>query len=178
MKLEIAEVINHVGQQSSVDIETPCPPDAELECADPIRGRLTLTNTGRYLLVRGDLGTAARVPCSRCLKQVLVPLSAHIEDEFPLPTVDARGVPHWGLEGEPVQSIVEDYLLDVDELARQHLELAMPTAPVCDEACLGLCPGCGKNLNEGPCICPPPAPDERLAGLRALLEKSEGETET
>ncbi|NLC59210.1 MAG: DUF177 domain-containing protein [Armatimonadetes bacterium] len=173
MKLEISEIIHRVGQQATVPITMPCPAEADFTCQGPVSGTLTLTNTGRHLLVRGDLAATVQVECSRCLKEVLVPVSARIEEEFPLPTFDARGVPHWEIEGEPVSTILEGYHLDVGELARQHLSLAVPTAPVCDAACQGICPGCGKNLNEGPCTCPPPEIDERLAGLKALLDESE-----
>ncbi len=175
MKLEISELIHRVGFQATVDIDTPCDPDADLACSEPIRGRLTLTNAGHDLLVRGDLRSTVRVECSRCLKEALVRVHAHIEEEFPLPEVDARGVPHWHLEGEPVETILSGYALDVGEMARQHFWVNLPTAPVCDEECKGLCPGCGKDLNEGPCNCPPPAVDPRLSGLRALLEEKEEE---
>ena len=177
MKLEIGEIIHRVGHQAAVPIEEPCPADGDLPCTEPIHGKLTLTNTGHHLLVRGDLATTVQMQCARCLKDVLVPLSAHIEEEFPLPTIDARGVAHWEIEGEP-STILEDYTLDTGELARQHLLVSAPMAPVCDDACKGICPGCGKNLNEGPCTCPPPGIDARLEGLRALLEEEgEGEEE-
>ncbi|MBI3948244.1 MAG: DUF177 domain-containing protein [Armatimonadetes bacterium] len=175
MKLEIAEIINNVGQQGTAPIEQPCPPDADLECIEPVRGTLRLTNTGRYLLVQGELRTIVQVDCSRCLKQVQVPLAAPIEEEFPLPVMDERGVVHWETDEDAGAPILHDYLLDVDELARQHLSLALPTAPVCDAACRGLCPGCGENLNEGPCTCRPETVDPRLAGLRALLDEGDRE---
>lgn len=175
MKLEISELINNVGLQSTVDLDFPCPPDAELQCAAPIRGKLTLTNTGHHLLVRGELGTTVQVACSRCLKEIQVPIAAEIVEEFPLPEIDAHGGVHWEIEDEPVSSIFSDYMLDVSELARQHLTLAMPTAPVCDEACKGICPGCGQNLNVAECTCPPPEIDPRFAALRSLLEEKEAE---
>jgi uncharacterized protein len=171
MKLEISELINNVGQQARVNIDQPCPPDADLECAAPITGTLTLTNTGHHLLVRGDLETTLRTDCARCLTQVLVPTSVHVEEEFPLPRVDARGVPHWELEDEPVGTILENYSLDVGEMARQHFATAAPTAPLCKEECQGLCPSCGKNLNEGACACAPEEVDERMGPLKALLER-------
>jgi uncharacterized protein len=40
----------------------------------------------------------------------------------------------------------------------------------CREECLGLCPECGKNLNDGPCDCQIDDIDPRLAALRALLD--------
>src|SRR2546422_6619926 len=41
---------------------------------------------------------------------------------------------------------------------------------VCRDDCRGLCPRCGKDLNAGPCGCPP-AEDQRWKGLAALKDK-------
>ena len=43
--------------------------------------------------------------------------------------------------------------LDLTESAREGIILALPSYPICKEACKGLCPHCGKNLNEGACAC-------------------------
>jgi len=108
MKLEISEIIHRVGHQVTVDINEPCPADADFRCTAPIHGKLTLTNTSHHLLVRGDLATTVVAECARCLKEVLIPVKAQIEEEFPLPKIDARGAAHWEIEGEP-STIVEDY---------------------------------------------------------------------
>jgi uncharacterized metal-binding protein YceD (DUF177 family) len=34
------------------------------------------------------------------------------------------------------------------------------------EGCKGLCAQCGKDLNEGPCDCPPPTRDDRWQALK------------
>jgi len=68
--------------------------------------------------------------------------------------------------------------LVVDEavLAREHFLLHAPMHPLCREECLGLCPGCGKNWNKGPCTCKPELLKEpgalakALAGLKLNLE--------
>ena len=44
--------------------------------------------------------------------------------------------------------------LDLTESAREAILLALPSYPICREGCLGVCPRCGQNLNEGPCECP------------------------
>ena len=41
---------------------------------------------------------------------------------------------------------------------------------LCDESCPGLCPKCGKNLNEGACGCPEKEIDPRLSALAELLD--------
>lgn len=171
MKLEIAEIIHHVGRQQTVSFDQPCPLEAGLDCTAPVHATLRLTNTGRYLLVQGSLTTTVRVDCSRCLKETLLPLEACVEEEFALPVVDEQGVAHWEVEEGSDLPILYDYLLDVDELARQLLSLAVPTAPLCRADCHGLCPHCGKDLNEGPCSCPPEPADPRLAILQTLWKE-------
>ena len=43
--------------------------------------------------------------------------------------------------------------LDVEEELRQSLALSMPMKVLCKDSCRGLCPLCGKNLNEESCGC-------------------------
>ena len=60
--------------------------------------------------------------------------------------------------------------VDVEELARDAFILDMDTKFLCSEDCRGLCPTCGKNLNEGPCGCREDSGDPRMDVLRRLLE--------
>lgn len=60
--------------------------------------------------------------------------------------------------------------LDLDELVREDILLDMPTKFLCAPDCKGLCPKCGKNLNQGPCGCGDREIDPRLAVLKELLE--------
>lgn len=41
--------------------------------------------------------------------------------------------------------------LDVTDDIRQEILLSYPLRQICREDCLGLCPRCGANLNEGLC---------------------------
>lgn len=66
--------------------------------------------------------------------------------------------------------VVSDLRLHLDPLIEEDVILALPVKFLCKESCKGLCPICGKNLNDGPCGCKPLA-DPRLDGLRKLLEE-------
>ena len=44
---------------------------------------------------------------------------------------------------------------------------------LCSEDCKGLCPKCGRDLNEGECGCDLKEPDPRLAVLAQLLHDPE-----
>ena len=64
-----------------------------------------------------------------------------------------------------------DYKLDTDALLRDDILLELPSKFLCKESCKGLCPKCGKNLNEGSCNCDTHETDPRLAVLKQLLSK-------
>ena len=66
--------------------------------------------------------------------------------------------------------VAEDDRLDLDELVREDILLDLPTKYLCREDCKGLCPTCGKDLNQGPCGCARQEIDPRLAALAGLLE--------
>ena len=65
--------------------------------------------------------------------------------------------------------VVEGETLDLDELVYSDIVLLTPPKYVCSEDCKGLCPTCGKNLNEGECACDKQHTDPRLEALRQLL---------
>lgn len=44
-------------------------------------------------------------------------------------------------------------LIDLDPDIRDEIMLEYPLKPLCKPDCKGLCPKCGKNLNEGGCSC-------------------------
>jgi uncharacterized protein len=61
--------------------------------------------------------------------------------------------------------------LDLTHAIREHLVLAVPEFAICREACKGLCPSCGTNLNETTCSCEPEHVDHRWAALLELKGK-------
>ncbi|HIQ59529.1 MAG TPA: DUF177 domain-containing protein [Candidatus Merdivicinus intestinavium] len=68
--------------------------------------------------------------------------------------------------------------LDLDELVRTDVLLALPTKVLCSEDCKGLCEQCGQNLNFGSCKCEKKQIDPRLSVLSQLLESMEEDPES
>ena len=66
--------------------------------------------------------------------------------------------------------LLDQYRLDLDDLVMADILLELPYKSLCREDCRGLCPMCGKNLNEGLCGCNRKSVDPRLAVLGQLLE--------
>lgn len=178
MKLDLSEILTHVGMRYVYTVAEPPLVDEHLECTAPITGEIVFTNTGSVLLITGRIVSRAALPCSRCLVYYEEPIGTPIDEQFVM-EMTARG-PH----GRPGQIVIEEDenpdagrlfdgpLLDLTELLRQNIMLALPSQPLHDEACRGLCPTCGQNLNEGPCGCEPQVANPALAKLGALLEKT------
>lgn len=82
--------------------------------------------------------------CDRCLKDI----TEHYR--FPLANILVRG--QTGDNGGELLPVPDD-AVDLDEYVRSGVILNLPTRHLCKSDCRGLCPRCGKNLNEGPCAC-------------------------
>lgn len=144
--------------------------DDELRIVAPLTGSLKLLRTVDGILVTGKLQTVLELECSRCLEPFSVPIELEIEEEFH-PSVDIQtGAQLPLVDDEESGTIIdEQHILDLTEIVRQSVFLALPMRPVCKEECAGLCPQCGQNLNEGRCECVVEAVDPRLQILKELL---------
>jgi len=71
---------------------------------------------------------------------------------------------------DPELFLLEGDEIDLDEILSTCFVLDMETKFLCTEDCRGLCSGCGRNLNLGPCECRKPI-DPRFAVLEQLLDK-------
>ena len=67
--------------------------------------------------------------------------------------------------------LVEDLKLDLDELVYTEVIISLPMKHLCKEDCKGICPSCGKNLNDGKCDCNTKQIDPRLQALADLLKE-------
>lgn len=64
-----------------------------------------------------------------------------------------------------------DFTLELDDVVITDIILSYPQKFLCREDCRGLCPQCGKNLNEGDCGCEKTAVDPRLEILKQFMEE-------
>ena len=143
---------------------------------------LDLTKVERTICVTGVVeGTAIR-ECVRCLTNFSEPLAfaLHVvyEPEPKAVPPAAKRVDHRkkAVEPEDVEPDETDdeiyhYEGDHLELApmlREQVILSNPMYPLCKNDCAGLCPHCGKNLNEGRCACTDEAPATPFQVLRNL----------
>ena len=136
---------------------------------EPIEGELMLSGTGRSVCLSGRVRTSVGLVCGACLGGFRQTLEVLLVEEFGRDVSPAPASPHGEQELGPVDFMVPlepGDILDLTEVVRQHLVLALPIAPRCSEACRGLCPQCGTNLNAGVCSCKRAEIDPRLEPLR------------
>ena len=67
---------------------------------------------------------------------------------------------------------VDNDKLDLSAWARDAIALELPDKILCRPDCAGLCPVCGKNLNDEPHDHGEPEPDSRWAALAELKEQA------
>ena len=150
-----------------------------------VRGRLT--KLGRSVLLQSRFSVPLEGQCKRCLKKVRMdePIDltlTYVPREGPAPEqprrpAHDRGEPEQAASFDPETVDEEPYsgkTIDLAPALREQILLAVPPPPVCDEACKGLCPTCGKDLNAGDCGCEKTTIDPRWAALKSIqLEKKE-----
>jgi uncharacterized protein len=139
----------------------------------PIAGRAGLLRTKRGVLLTALLEGAQPERCSRCLRELSVPMRLEIEEEFFAVADVQTGARLPAPEDPEAFRIDERHTLDITEAVRQYWTSALPPQPLCRVDCAGLCPRCGKDLNDGPCACPPDE-DLRWSALRRLVGELEG----
>jgi uncharacterized protein len=123
--------------------------------------------------VRGSVGAEIEVSCDRCLAPARVPVEAEFDLSYDPPDADEAGENTELQPDDLVTSVYTGESLDMDELVREQLLLALPTRSLCRAECQGLCPTCGVDLNKQRCDCAPKEIDPRWAALAALKKSSD-----
>jgi len=122
--------------------------DLELDLLGPLVGPVQIMRTNSGVLVTSDLRTAVRVNCGRCLEPIVMPLRIQLEESFrPLTEVETgRYLRPDEFEGDSADFedeallIDEHHILDITEVVRQNIWLAMPMYPSCNWEGAGECP--------------------------------------
>jgi uncharacterized protein len=132
-----------------------------------VNGDVILIRTNRGILVKGKITASVKEICSRCLKPIDCKVKYDFEEEA-LPGVSS-------LEGSSSTSqyeltIDEDHTLGLSEVICQYALLAVPAKPLCRLDCAGICPTCGRDLNQEPCQCTPSVKDQRWSKLMVRKE--------
>lgn len=155
-------------EAKAVQVKAELPPDDSIwQSGDPVpagpmrvTGRLSAAGAGKFYW-HGRLEGDLTMPCRRCLTDTTV----HVQSEAHVIFAEA------GSEEteDPDVYVLDERVSQIDlrPVAREEWMLNVPAFVECREDCKGICPTCGKDLNEGPCECPA-SRDARWDDLRKL----------
>jgi uncharacterized protein len=168
-RVDVRPILEELGGAVEVDAELELPRivigSEEFDPMAAARVRATLTNTG----AQGEIQSRFAAACSRCLRDFEFQLSATIEGFY---------VQHGrenDLPEEQEFSFIEDGKADLMDPILCALALELPFAPLHDPDCLGICPLCGADRNEGDCGCEPDLSSSPFSALKELVSGDDTE---
>ena len=147
MKLKVSEIPEEgidVDEQTSIGLN-------EHETQASVR--LHIDKRGPQVLVKGTVEAGMLLMCSRCLQEFARDVSMPVDLVYnPVEEMEEeRGA--IGKKELDMGFYREDEI-DTDVIAAEQLLLNVPIKVLCNEACKGICPGCGRDLNVEGCACP------------------------
>jgi len=126
-----------------------------------------LDNTGGEIRVQGRYTGTLEADCDRCLALTRFPLENSFDLFYrPPPNLDVYEIKID--EGEAEIGFYEGLGLELADLIKEQILLALPMQRICREECKGICPVCGANRNEVPCECHIKPADDRWIALKNL----------
>jgi uncharacterized protein len=127
-----------------------------------------LANTLGEIRIQGKLRVWMRCECDRCLEPAEFPIESNF-DLFYRPEVEDEFDEEVAIdEGESEIAFYAGGGIELKEILREYILLAMPMQRVCREDCHGICPVCGQNRNLASCRCEIKSADDRWAALKKL----------
>lgn len=121
----------------------------------------------------GNLATRLEVSCARCLEPVQHEVARTFELLYRPQGSDARAEELSVTDAEAEIGYYRGDGIELEDVLREQVLLAVPLKSLCREDCRGLCPHCGKNLNQEGCSCSEEVEDPRWEALKDIRKKLE-----
>lgn len=116
--------------------------------------------------IRGHLDARVEAECDRCIVLVEVPVAQDF-DLYYRPVASIAREEEIEISGDELDvGFYSGTGVELADLIREQVILALPMKVICQPDCKGLCPGCGVNLNEEMCRCRRPTSTSPFTSLR------------
>lgn len=177
MKIDVSEILKQPGASISFhdrgSVAATGDEEYRLEIDDPVDVRGVATSIGEGVYVEANVKGRVKLVCSRCLNPFRKPFDLNCEARF---VEEGFSVPRDQEDEDDIETFtLEGSSCNLDDMIKHEIILNLPMKPLCRPDCRGLCPVCGKNLNEGDCDCEKFPEGHTLFGkklLEALEERS------
>lgn len=140
------------------------------------RAELVEEHTGKREVIkdirlRGRLSVGLELQCARCLEPVRQDVNRQFELLYRPLGADAGRDELSVTDAEAEIGYYRGEGILLEDVLREQVLLALPLKTICQENCKGLCPQCGKNLNQEQCSCTVPAEDPRWEALKDIRSR-------
>jgi DUF177 domain-containing protein len=157
--------VEHVYPSGDFSLE-----DEDARLAGDVRLSAHASRRRGEVTLRGSIDSSVELRCDRCLAPVAQPVKIDFKAE--LAARDAVAGEATGLQDADMDfSLLEGEAIDLDEIVREQILLALPARHLCSDDCKGLCPTCGANGNESECGCDTKEADPRWSALAELKDR-------
>lgn len=142
------------------------------------RAELVQEHHGKHEVIndirlRGRVSAELELQCARCLESVLQQVRRDFELLYRPLGADAGRDELSVTDAEAEIGYYQGDGLLLEDVLREQVLLALPLKVTCREDCKGLCPQCGKNLNQEQCTCSIELEDPRWAALKDVRSRLE-----
>jgi uncharacterized protein len=156
--------IDYLYPQGEPDLE-----DDNSQSVGQTAVKLQATREGEEVLLRGKIEASVQLSCDRCLLSFVTPVIQSFDLLYLQLNRNRTAQEEHELNDDDLSiSYFQGQFINVDDLVREQIQLALPMARLCREDCRGLCQQCGAALNEGECACSFEQVDPRWAALKGL----------
>jgi uncharacterized protein len=169
MRFELDRLEEEGGRLSQVyQVDDLLLDGEDVRLVEPAEVRGRVRRKGKEVELRGRLDAKLEAPCDRCLQPVEIPISAEFTERFVRAVSWAAEEQHELHEDDLNLAVFDGEGIELDDLVREEILLAVPAVVLCREDCKGLCPICGVDRNLNDCQCEGNEVDSRWQKLKEL----------
>ena len=119
----------------------------------PIKVEVSISRINDMFLLEGSISGRLEMKCDRCLDSYYHTLDSKFRSYLTTKSPDENFNEIELFEEDMELDFITGDEIQLDEIIRGYILLALPMRSICNPDCLGLCPGCGRNLNTEQCVC-------------------------
>ena len=121
------------------------------------------------VILKGDMLVSVEFLCDRCGIPFECSLSVDFHYHFKTGEDVSRQLREMECGEDDFETVyLDEPVIDIGEVLREQILLAVPVRKICGDGCKGLCPGCGAVLAHEACRCPLGRSDSPFAILKKL----------
>lgn len=168
MKIDLSSVIKETGAEIGISEEIMFSDEQFFDGVYRLTKPLSVTgriyNNGQSLTLEAEVTGEIITQCARCLDDVKADIAFSIRELMSRREEES--------DDSEDMILFDGYEIDLDAIVADNFIMNVSGKYLCDEDCKGLCPKCGKNLNEGECDCDNEYIDPRWQALADILNQS------